>query len=239
MPIRVNNELLDETAIREETRILRQQLKLEMPDADTLTLELRAREWALENAIMRALLQQAAGTGSQEELLSSVVAKVGRPTQSEISAQYRQFAESYRLPETRRAAHIVKNVDETATVEQAGAAILEVEQQLKQGADFAQLADRYSDCPGDGGDLGFFAQGEMVQEFDDVVFALKPGEISGVFRSPFGFHIAKLLERRPPRTPPLNEVRDRIEQELWSRKKTREAQAFLQMLRSKAEVRRS
>lgn len=239
MPIRVNNQLLDDKAIREEARTLREQLRLETPSADTLTLELRAREWAQENAIMRTLVQQAAGTGSGDELLDSVMAKVSRPTQAEIAAHYRQFAQTFYVPETLRAAHIVKNVDETATEEQAQAAILGIADQIKQGADFAELADRHSDCPGDGGDLGFFAQGEMVPEFDRIVFAMRPGEVSPVFRSLFGFHIAKVLERRPPRTPSLNEVRQRIEQELWSRKKTRAANNFVQALRSKAEIRRS
>ena len=71
-----------------------------------------------------------------------------------------------------------------------------VEQELRNGAAFAEVADRYSDCPGSGGDIGWFPRGEMVPEFDEVVFALAPGENSEVFRTRFGFHIVRVLERK-------------------------------------------
>ncbi len=239
MPIRVNNQLLDDKSIRDEARLLRERLHHESPEADLLTLDLRAREWAQENAIMRSLAQQAAGTGSPEDLVATIMAKVPRPKRSEIVAHYHQFAHGFRTPAVTRAAHIVKHIDENATEDQAKAAILDIQQQLKQGADFAQMADLHSDCPGNGGDLGFFPSGEMVAEFDAALASLKPAEISPVFRTPFGFHIAKLLERRPPGMLSLNDVYQQIEHELWSSKKTRAADDFMRNLRSRADIRRS
>jgi peptidyl-prolyl cis-trans isomerase SurA len=72
--------------------------------------------------------------------------------------------------------------------------------QLRRGADFETLARRYSDDPGTkerGGDLGWFRRGQMVQAFERVAFALRPGEISGVVETPFGFHIIKLDRVQP------------------------------------------
>jgi peptidyl-prolyl cis-trans isomerase SurA len=70
---------------------------------------------------------------------------------------------------------------------------------LKHGADFADLAKKYSQDPGsasDGGDLGWAKRGQFVPEFEHAVYALKPGEISGIVETQFGFHIIQLLQRR-------------------------------------------
>lgn len=65
----------------------------------------------------------------------------------------------------------------------------------RDGDDFAQLARRFSTDPGSaqqGGDLGWFRRGDMVQEFEQAAFSLRPGEVSGIVESPFGFHVIKL-----------------------------------------------
>ena len=89
--------------------------------------------------------------------------------------------------------------------------------QLKGGADFAALAKENSTDPsakGNGGDLGFFKKGDMLPEFADAAFALKPGEITEApVKTRFGWHVIKLLERRTAPAPKLDEqVRDEIRQ---------------------------
>jgi peptidyl-prolyl cis-trans isomerase SurA len=82
----------------------------------------------------------------------------------------------------------------------ARARIDTVMQKLKAGADFAELAKEYSDDSGsakNGGDLGFFGRRMMVKEFDETAFNLKPGEISDVIRTNFGYHIIKLTDQKP------------------------------------------
>lgn len=71
----------------------------------------------------------------------------------------------------------------------------EVLERLRAGEDFAQLARRYSQDPGSrerGGDLGWFRRGQMVEQFDSAVFSLRPGQLSGVVETTFGFHIIRL-----------------------------------------------
>ncbi len=73
--------------------------------------------------------------------------------------------------------------------------------QIRNGADFAQLAKRYSDDPGTrdrGGDLGWFRRGQMVREFEDAAFALPAGGVSGIVETPYGFHIIKVEKVRGP-----------------------------------------
>ena len=86
------------------------------------------------------------------------------------------------LPETVRAAHIVRHAQGTVIeLHEATEAMQGVLAQIRGGTPFETLARQYSDCPDDGGDLGYFPRGAMVPEFEEVVFQLEPGEMSGVF----------------------------------------------------------
>lgn len=171
-----------------------------------------------------------------EKLLGKITAKVSPPKNKDISDYYLKNKEQFATPETIHAAHIVKNVDENTDEAAARAAIEQAEAELKTGTSFEELADRLSDCPGRGGDLGFFPRGQMVEEFEDIVFQMKPGEVSPIFRSPFGFHIAKLYQRVPEGTRDLQEVKAQISQTLLEQKRQRAIEQFLDRLMNTAKV---
>jgi parvulin-like peptidyl-prolyl isomerase len=174
-----------------------------------------------------------------QRFLTKLTAHVPKPTNKQVSALYQQAKESLLLPENVHAAHIVKNVDETNTEEEALAAIRRVAGLLKEGMPFEQVADEHSDCPGRGGDLGFFARGQMVEAFEEAVFALPAGSVSEIFRTTFGFHIAKVFERRKERVPSLAEVRSDLETSIWRQSRNDTIRAYMDELRSRAEVRKS
>ncbi|OYU49923.1 MAG: peptidylprolyl isomerase [Rhizobiales bacterium PAR1] len=106
---------------------------------------------------------------------------------------------------------------------------------VKGGEDFAKVAKELSKDPGsgaEGGDLGFFTKDRMVPEFAEAAFALKPGEVSGLVKSQFGYHIIKLEERRMKPVPTLEQVKDRLAQALAGK-----AQAeYLGKLRAEAKI---
>ena len=111
-----------------------------------------------------------------------------------------------------------------------------VEDELKKGADFADLAKKKSKDPGaaDGGDLGFFTKEQMVPEFSAVAFALEPGKISDPVKSQFGWHIIKVEEKRDRKAPDFEQVKSQIETYV-----TRRAQAeYVAKLRETAKVER-
>jgi peptidyl-prolyl cis-trans isomerase C len=111
-----------------------------------------------------------------------------------------------------------------------------IEDELKKGADFAELAKKKSKDPGasDGGDLGFFTKDQMVPEFSAVAFALEPGKISDPVKSQFGWHIIKVEEKRNRKAPEFEQVKGQIETYV-----TRKAQAdYVAKLREVAKVER-
>jgi parvulin-like peptidyl-prolyl isomerase len=174
-----------------------------------------------------------------QRFLDALTAHVVKPTSKQVAAFYQYAKQSLTLSENIRAAHIVKNVDESTSESDALAAMQQVQSLLQQGMSFERVADEHSDCPGCGGALGFFARGEMVEEFDAVVFDLPAGSISEMFRTPFGFHIAKVYERKAERVPSLNEVRSQLEASIWRRTKNDAIRAFMVEMRAHAEVRKS
>lgn len=171
-----------------------------------------------------------------ERFTARLTAKLVPPRGKEIAEYYRQHRDDFFTPGLVHAAHIVKNADEQTTGEAALEQMRGIRTELEQGGDFAELADRYSDCPGRGGDLGYFARGQMVDEFDAVVFGLEPGQFSEIFRTPFGYHIAKLHDRKPEGVRPLADVKIDIETLLFDRKKQRRIEQCIDSLRAKADI---
>jgi peptidyl-prolyl cis-trans isomerase C len=111
-----------------------------------------------------------------------------------------------------------------------------IEDDLKKGGDFAELAKKKSKDPGsaDGGDLGFFTKDQMVPEFANVAFSLEPGKVSDPVKTQFGWHVIKVEEKRNRKPPDFEQVRAQIETYV-----TRKAQAdYVSKLREAAKIER-
>jgi parvulin-like peptidyl-prolyl isomerase len=171
-----------------------------------------------------------------ERLVGKVTGKLSPPRNKDLSDYYRKNKDGFWAAEMVHAGHIVKNVDEDTDEQTALEAIRSVRQELNNGANFEELADRYSDCPGNGGDLGYFPRGQMVQEFDDVIFSLGVNEVSDVFRTVFGWHIAKVYDKKPPGIRSFDEVRDDIAATLYREKQERAVESYLDRLKARADI---
>jgi parvulin-like peptidyl-prolyl isomerase len=172
-----------------------------------------------------------------DRFLQKLTAKVPPPKSKDVGDYYKKYREQFVVPEFICAAHIVKNVDENTDEQAALTVIQRAEEELKSGARFEEVADRYSDCAGNGGNLGYFPRGEMVDEFDAVVFKLGLNETSGIFRTGFGFHIAKLHDRKPAGYRSFSDVKQDIEKLLHREKQERALEQFVDSLKAKAEIR--
>lgn len=172
-----------------------------------------------------------------DRLLDKACADLPEPTEEELRAHYEANAQAFGLPERIRVSHIVKNVQGTVLDVQAAHTDLKpVLRQLQQGADFEMLARRSSDCADNGGDLGWFSRGAMVPEFEEVVFALEVGETSGIFRTPYGLHIARLHDRAPAEVRPFDDVVDEVRETLRTERENAAIDAYTDTLREQATV---
>lgn len=122
-------------------------------------------------------------------------------------ANYKSKPERFEMPAETTARHILIKTDTPDAKAKADAILV----QLKAGADFATVARETSEDPGSavkGGDLGSFAKGTMVPPFEAALDQLqKPGDLSGVVESQFGYHVIKLEGRRPAGIRPYDEVK--------------------------------
>jgi peptidyl-prolyl cis-trans isomerase D len=147
-------------------------------------------------------------------------------TPEDIRRAYEDKQPQYSTPEQVRASHILlktEGKDEAAVRKQAEAILAKA----KSGADFAKLAEQYTEEEAGktrGGDLDFFGKGQMVPEFENVAFSLQPGQTSDVVKTQFGFHIIKVTDKRAASTRTLEEVSAQIQDELKLQRAQDEAQ---------------
>jgi parvulin-like peptidyl-prolyl isomerase len=127
----------------------------------------------------------------RQKLISEVAADVPTPSDIAVRAYYDQHASEFRSGEGVHVRQILVHDESMAD---------DIEQKLKRGASFEDLSSQYSLAPNakKGGEIGFVGRGELPKMFEDEIFALKPGSVSGVIRTDSSFHIFKVDERRPP-----------------------------------------
>jgi peptidyl-prolyl cis-trans isomerase C len=178
---------------------------------------------------------------SIQNLVEKGVAAGVAVTDAEVGQFYAANAESFALPEQVQARHILVQFaeDDDAAAKQAKRAKAEgLLAQIKGGAAFEELARTNSDCPSaaEGGDLGFFERGQMVPAFDDAAFALKPGEVSGVVETEYGYHIIKLEARKAAGTISREEAAPQITEYLRAQKTEAAVDTLLKELRAAAKI---
>ena len=143
--------------------------------------------------------------------IDAMRAKINVPN-ADVERTYNNNIEQYSTPEQVRASHILIKTDGKDEAA-AKAKAEDILKQAKAGADFAELAKKYSEDEGsakNGGDLDYFGRGRMVPEFDQAVFAMQPGQISDLVKTQYGYHIIKLVDKKNATTRPLQDVRQQI-----------------------------
>jgi peptidyl-prolyl cis-trans isomerase D len=147
----------------------------------------------------------------------------------ELKSQYQQEIQQYQVPNRVHVDHILlmtvgKTPAEVEEIHQKAQDVLK--QANKKGANFEELAKKYSEDPGTkdkGGDLGWITQGQTVPEFEKVAFSLPKGAISDLVKTQYGFHIIKILDKETAHTKTFDEVKDSIRAPLMLAKADRQA----------------
>jgi parvulin-like peptidyl-prolyl isomerase len=171
-----------------------------------------------------------------EQRIGQVCKDLPKPSQAAIQKYYEENQEQFKSGERTRVAHIVRYVNWQTDEQTAYEAISQAHEELKSGAVFEAVVDKYTDCADSGGDLGFVMKGQMVEEFEDVVFNLGAGQVSDIFRTRFGFHIAKVYAKEPAAVASLEEVQDRITDALKEQMRSEAIDTFIDGLKNEAKI---
>lgn len=158
---------------------------------------------------------------------------------ADLQAFYQQNIAQYTTPEQLAASHILFRIDEgdEAAIRTKAEEVLK---RARAGEDFGALAREFSQDESNnqtGGSLGEFGRGTMVPEFEQAAFALKPGDISDLVQTSFGFHIIKVEQNQPAATRPLDEVRTEIEEQLKWQKAQEQAEITARTLEGQVKTR--
>lgn len=211
--------------------------KSKFPDSRSFDKVLKAKGMT-EDALRRDTRK----TMAVNRLLEGSVFKDAQVPDAQIKDFYERNKEEFKHPAQTRASHILIRVPENApaserdSAKKTAAALLA---QLQAGTAFAPMARDHSQDPASaaqGGDLGYFAKGEMVEAVENAAFALVPGQLSGVVSTPYGYDIIKVTDRRATGYEPLADVQERIRAVLLKTERQKRQAAFVAELRKKAKI---
>lgn len=163
--------------------------------------------------------------------------------EKDVKAYYNAHTKMFHRPEEVRASHILIKVDPKAdekTKMKARKDLEGIKKKLLKGEDFAVLARKYSQGPSaaKGGDLGYFRRGQMVPPFEKAAFALKPGEVSDIVVTRFGYHLIKVTDRKPGKTLSYAEIKEKLKEFLKKQKVGKAINAHMERLKKGAKVER-
>jgi peptidyl-prolyl cis-trans isomerase C len=213
------------------------EIRKQFPSEDLFAQMLEQRKLTVDQIKADARQDMAVAKMIETEIAGKVEVKA-----EQVQDFYVKNPDQFKQQERVRASHILIAFPEGADAAAKAQARTKAEQVLadvKAGKDFAALAKQHSQDPGsavNGGDLGFFQQGQMVGPFNDTAFSQTVGTTSDLVETQFGFHIIKVNEKQPSRVVPLDEVRPKVEEYLQNRNREQQTEAFVNSLKSKGMV---
>lgn len=155
------------------------------------------------------------------EYIRKEVAAKAAVTEEDVRLYYKVHQDEFAIPEMVRVRHLIISADRTVAEEdkrKAREKAAELLKRVRAGEDFAKLAAEFSEDPASktkGGDLGFFTKGKMVPEFEAAAFSLKPGAVSDIVETQFGYHIIKVEEKKERAFEPFDKVRDKVKEKVF------------------------
>jgi peptidyl-prolyl cis-trans isomerase C len=175
------------------------------------------------------------------ELIDQKIASKIIISDAQTKAYYESNPQMFKQPEQIKASHILVKVDAGAAEAQKTEArkkIETVQQKVKNGDDFAQLAKEYSEGPSKtrGGDLGYFRRGQMVKPFDDAAFAMQKNEVSDIVTTRFGYHLIKVYDKKPAKTMAYTDVKEKLTERIKQEEVEKQATQYISQLKKEANI---
>jgi peptidyl-prolyl cis-trans isomerase C len=222
----------DENAVNAELKALRQQFTSETEFKN----ELSRRHISEES--LRSRMER---NNSVQQFIERQFAAKTVVSDNDLVAYYGSHLDQFKQPLQVRASHIMVRSDpawEASRKEDARRKIEQIKKNLKKGQEFGALARELSDGPTrtNGGDLGYIKIGQLEKQLESAVFSLKPGEHSEIIETGNGFHLFKVIERKPETVLAYDAVKDQLRKLLRQEKGKQAAELYAKTLRPKANV---
>ncbi|MHC4871324.1 MAG: peptidylprolyl isomerase [Planctomycetota bacterium] len=172
-----------------------------------------------------------------KKIIDDIANSVPEVSPEDVKKYYDENTARFEVPEMVKASHIVKHDVKTPEEKIKSKGELEkIKEQIDSGTPFEDLAAQHSDCGDNGGDLGYFPRGKMVQDFEDVVFNMEVGDVSDIFLTQFGYHIAKVYDKKEAKPTPFEEVSEKLAAHMLDEKRHNKIEAYVNTLREAAEI---
>lgn len=202
-------------------------------DLKTLSKELELSESDIKNEYRRELMIQ--------RLLDQELVLDDKVTEKEIKDFYNTHPDKFMIVGPVRVSHILIKADLESNPSEKTDALMKItaiQEKLDRGEDFAELAKKYSQGPSNikGGDIGFIKPGQTVRPFEEVVFSLEAGEISDIVETEFGYHLIKILEKKPESIIPYGSIKEKIREYLKLEITNKTQERYIQKLKKKATI---
>lgn len=240
----IGEELLFQESRKQKINVDDQKIQVQIDEMARSFEDKAAFDLALANAGLsrEVLTERLRRQMAIQQLIEDKIVAGLEVVEARADEFYKANPEIFVQPEQVRARHILIRTEaeaDAAAKAEARERIDEIRRKAVEGEDFAALAKTHSQDPGskeNGGDLGFFARGQMVKPFEETAFALKENEISQVVESPFGFHIIQVTGRKPAETVAYETVKPRILEHLKQQAIREKLDAYVDGLRQGAKI---
>ena len=247
--LQVLEKLIEDKLIDQEVK--KSGIKIPSREIETTLEEVKRRNATTQEELEKALAaegltletykKQIEKALQRKKLINWSVKVEMKMGEKELRDFYQNNLSRYRPNESYRPSHILFVVPKGATPEE----IREIRkkcqtvlEKIKGGRDFGEMALLYSEDASnkDRGDLGYFRKGELVPTFEREALRLKVGEVSGIVRTDFGFHIIKLLDRKGIKPLPFEEVKEKVQSDYYEREYEKAFKQYLSTLKEKSVI---
>ena len=180
--------------------------------------------------------QNVANGVRMDKMLAEVYLPEPEYSDADLRAYYDTHTDAFLSEEVIRASHITKGMEGATSRREVYEHMRKLRQQLQDGYDFDTMAEEQRGNDQQQIDLGWFKRGEFMEEFETIAFSMQPGEISPVFTTQLGFHICKLVDRKPSAPLPFDEIQDAVRSRLIEEHRDTKFNAFIDQLKASAVI---
>jgi len=238
----IEEKLIDQEVKKSGIKISSKEIEATLEEVkrrNAVTQEDLEKALAAEGLTLETYKEQIGKSLQRKKLISWSVKVEARDGEKELREFYQKNMDRYRTNETYRPSHILFAIPKEATPEEMGEIrrkAQKVLERIKGGEDFGEMALLYSEdvSSKNRGDLGYFKKGELFPAFETEALRLKVGEVSGIVRSEFGFHIIKLLNRKGMDPFPFEEVQEKVKADYYESEMEKAFKQYVSTLKEKA-----